>query len=78
VMLEGLKERSDAFRVAEKMLQGLQAPLAAGGGEVRVTASIGVAFPDGADAAPEELVKRAGVALAAAKDAGRNAYRSSG
>ena len=82
VMLEGLKERSDAFRVAEKMLQGLRAPLdaggGAGGGEVRVTASIGVAFPDGAEAAPEELVKRAGAALSAAKDAGRNAYRSSG
>jgi len=76
VMLEGLKERSDAFRVAEKMLQGLRAPLAAGGGAVTVTASIGVAFPDGADAAPEELVKRAGAALSAAKNAGRNAYRS--
>lgn len=76
LMLEGLKERSDAFRVAEKMLQALRAPLAAG--EVRVTASIGVAFPDGTEAAPEELVKRAGAALGAAKDAGRNAYRSSG
>jgi diguanylate cyclase (GGDEF)-like protein len=76
VMLEGLKERSDAFRVAEKMLQALRTPLTAGGGEVRVTASIGVAFPEGAEAAPEELVKRAGAALAAAKSAGRNAYRS--
>ena len=75
VMLEGLKERSDAFRVAEKMLQALRAPLAAGGGEVRVTASIGVAFPDGTEAAPEDLVKRAGAALSAAKSAGRNAYR---
>ena len=77
VLLEGLKERSDAFRVAEKMLQGLRAPLVAGGGERRVTASIGVAFPEGADGAPEELVKRAGAALSAAKSAGRNAYRSS-
>jgi diguanylate cyclase (GGDEF)-like protein len=76
VMLEGLKERSDAFRVAEKMLQGLRAPLVAGGGEVKVTASIGVAFPDGSDAAPEDVVKRAGAALAAAKNAGRNAYRA--
>jgi PAS domain S-box-containing protein len=76
VMLEGLKERSDAFRVAEKMLQALRTPLTAGGGEVRVTASIGVAFPEGTEAAPEELVKRAGAALSAAKNAGRNAYRS--
>jgi diguanylate cyclase (GGDEF)-like protein/PAS domain S-box-containing protein len=78
VMLEGLKERSDAFRVAEKMLQALRAPLSAGGGEVRVTASIGVAFRDGTEAAPEDLVKRAGAALSAAKNAGRDAYRSAG
>ena len=76
VMLEGLKERSDAFRVAEKTLVALRAPIGTSGGDVQVTASIGVAFPDGADAAPEELVKRAGAALAAAKNAGRNAYRS--
>jgi diguanylate cyclase (GGDEF)-like protein/PAS domain S-box-containing protein len=76
VLLEDLKQRSDAFKVAEKMLHALREPAAAGGREVRLTASIGVAFPEGADAAPEELVKRAGSALEAAKSAGRDAYRS--
>lgn len=76
VLLDALKERSDAFRVAEKMLQALREPIAAGGREANITASIGVAFPQGGDAAPEELVKRAGSALAAAKNAGRDAYRS--
>jgi len=77
VLLEVLKERSDAFRVAEKMLQALREPVSAGGREVRLTASIGVAFPEGGDAAPEELVERARSALASAKNAGRDAYRSS-
>lgn len=77
VLLEVLKEPNDAFRVAEKTLRALREPIPAGDGEVRLTASIGVAFPDGADAA-EELVKRAGSALAAAKSAGRNGYRGSG
>jgi diguanylate cyclase (GGDEF)-like protein len=76
VLLEVLKEPNDAFRVAEKTLDALRAPIPAGGREIRLTASIGVAFPDGADVAAEELVRRAGSALAAAKSVG-DAYRSS-
>jgi diguanylate cyclase (GGDEF)-like protein/PAS domain S-box-containing protein len=76
VLLDVLKERSDAFRVAEKMLKALREPLPAGGREVQVSANIGVAFPDDADAAPEDLIKRAGSALEAARGAGRDAYRS--
>ena len=64
VMLEGLKERSDAHRIAEKILQTLRAPIPAGGGEVCVTASIGVAFPPGAEVSPEELIQRAASAPA--------------
>lgn len=77
VLLDVLKERSDAFRVAEKMLQALREPIAVAARKILITASIGVAFPQSGEAAPEELVKRAGTALAAAKNAGRDAYRSS-
>jgi diguanylate cyclase (GGDEF)-like protein len=76
VLLEVLKEPNDAFRVAEKTLRALRAPIPAADGEVRLTASIGVAFPDGADVAAEELVRRASSALAAARSVG-DAYRSS-
>jgi diguanylate cyclase (GGDEF)-like protein/PAS domain S-box-containing protein len=78
VLLEQLKERGDAFRVAEKMLHAVREPVSAGGREVRLTTSIGVAFPDEAGLPPEELVKRAGAALSDAKAAGRDAYRISG
>lgn len=60
VLLEGLKERSHASLVSEKIRRALHAPIPAGGGEVRLTASIGVAFAEGADAAPEDLIRRAG------------------
>jgi PAS domain S-box-containing protein len=63
VLLDVLKERGDAFRVAEKMLQALR--------ELDVTASVGVAFPDSAATTAEELVRRAGSALAAVQGSGR-------
>jgi diguanylate cyclase (GGDEF)-like protein/PAS domain S-box-containing protein len=69
VLLDVLKERSDAFRVVEKMLKVLREPVPAAGSEVRVTANVGVAFPDTADTTPEELIKRAGSALESAKSA---------
>jgi GGDEF domain-containing protein len=58
VLLEGLKERSDAFRVAEKMVQALR--------QLEVVASVGVAFPDNGTT-PEALIQRAGAARAAAQ-----------
>jgi diguanylate cyclase (GGDEF)-like protein/PAS domain S-box-containing protein len=75
VLLEELKERGDAFRVAEKMLRAVREPVSVGEREVRLTTSIGVAFPDEAGLPPEELVKRAGAALSDAKAAGRDSYR---
>jgi len=58
VVLEGLKERSDAFRVAEKMVQALRT--------LEVVANVGVAFPDNG-ATPEALIQRASAARAAAQ-----------
>lgn len=75
VLLEGLKDRGDAFRVAEKMLHAVREPVSVGGREVRLTTSIGVAFPENAELPPEELVKRAASALSEAKAAGRDSYR---
>jgi diguanylate cyclase (GGDEF)-like protein/PAS domain S-box-containing protein len=68
-LLEGLKDRGDAFQVAEKMLRVVR--------EAELSASIGIAFPDDEEAQPEALVQRAESALGQAKAAGRDAIRVS-
>jgi diguanylate cyclase (GGDEF)-like protein len=68
-LLEGLKDRGDAFQVAEKMLRVVR--------EAGLTASIGIAFPGDEEAHPEALVQRADSALGQAKAAGRDAIRVS-
>ncbi len=66
-LLEGLKDRGDAFQVAEKMLRVIR--------DARLTASIGIAFPGQDEAQPEALLERADSALGQAKSAGRDAIR---
>jgi diguanylate cyclase (GGDEF)-like protein/PAS domain S-box-containing protein len=68
-LLEGLKDRGDAFQAAEKMLRVVR--------EAELTASIGIAFPGDEEAQPEALVQRADAALGQAKAAGRDAIRVS-
>jgi len=68
-LLEGLKDRGDAFQVAEKMLRVLR--------EAQLTASIGIAFPGEDEVQPEALVRRADSALGQAKAAGRDAIHVS-
>ena len=76
VVLEDLKERSPAERVAAKLLTALAEPYQLGAGkQASVSASIGISvFPDDAgDAAT--LIKHADAAMYAAKQAGKNVYR---
>jgi diguanylate cyclase (GGDEF)-like protein len=68
-LLEGLKDRGDAFQVAEKMLRVVR--------EAGLGASIGIAFPGEEEAQPEALAQRADAALGQAKAAGRDAIRVS-
>jgi predicted signal transduction protein with EAL and GGDEF domain len=74
VVLNDLAKQEDAAQVAQKIIDRLAAPLALGGQEVFVTASIGIAaFPgDGDDA--ETLLGAADAAMYRAKQSGRNAY----
>jgi diguanylate cyclase (GGDEF)-like protein/PAS domain S-box-containing protein len=58
-------------RVARRILDALRGPFAIGGGEVTVSASIGVAY--GSETA-EDLLRDADVAMYGAKSAGRNRY----
>jgi diguanylate cyclase (GGDEF)-like protein/PAS domain S-box-containing protein len=74
VLLEDVRERHNAVRVAEKILAEACRPLPLDGREVSVTTSIGIAYSDGAST-DEELLRRADRALYEAKSAGRNRYR---
>ncbi len=73
VLLEELKDPESAVRVAEKILESVRAPVQAGGREVLVTTSIGIAH--GAHEDAEALLRRADAALYDAKAAGRDALR---
>jgi predicted signal transduction protein with EAL and GGDEF domain len=75
VLTPTLRTDQEAGRVAQRLLDAVREPYALDRGEVRVTASIGVAvYPrDGADAT--ELIKSADVAMFAAKEAGRDGWQ---
>ncbi len=72
VLLNELKDGSQAAVIAEQILRSLQLPVQVNGTELRVTASIGVAVTpeDGTDS--ETLLRHADMAMYAAKEDGRN------
>jgi diguanylate cyclase (GGDEF)-like protein len=72
VLCAGLASSGDADvgRVADRLLESLQAPLQVAGMDVFVTASIGIAAVDD-DATPESLVRDADAAMYRAKSQGR-------
>jgi len=74
VLLEDVRERANALRIAEKILANARRPLQLDGREFNSTASIGVAYSD-ATSTEEDLLKRADAALYQAKAAGRDCYR---
>jgi diguanylate cyclase (GGDEF)-like protein len=75
LVLDSLRGPEDATRVAQKLLDTIQAPMTVSGREVRVGGSIGIAvYPsDGEDV--EQLMKHADTAMYRAKEGGRNQYR---
>ncbi|MEI7038190.1 putative bifunctional diguanylate cyclase/phosphodiesterase [Fulvimonas yonginensis] len=77
VVLRHIIKSDDVLRVAEKIVQVMEAPLKLGGdaAPLKVTASIGVSFfPDDASDA-ETLLKHADEAMYAAKRQGRNNFQ---
>jgi len=75
VLLYGLQCPADAEKVAQAIISRLVEPLELNGHTLYVTASIGVSFfpNDGAD--PDQLTRRADIAMYQAKQSGRNDYR---
>ncbi|MFX0145687.1 MAG: EAL domain-containing protein [Candidatus Hodarchaeota archaeon] len=74
LVLSELKDPQDALRVAQKLLNALEAPFSVGAYELFVTASIGISvYPrDGRDAAT--LQRSADSAMYRAKTRGKNSY----
>jgi len=75
VMLAEIAHPEDAAQVAQKILNALRLPFTIKGHKVKIGVSIGIAiYPvDGTDDI-QELMKKADIAMYAAKEGGRNQY----
>jgi diguanylate cyclase (GGDEF)-like protein len=75
VCLSGIHRAEDAARVAQRILASFDAPVRLNGGDVFMTASLGISlYPQDGDAA-EALLKHADAAMYHAKSSGRNNYQ---
>jgi len=73
VLLEGMGTTAAVGRVADALIESLGAAFSLDGRDVRVTASIGVAFSS-ADTTAKELLSNADLAMYHAKAAGKNRH----
>ncbi|HEY1264507.1 MAG TPA: EAL domain-containing protein [Terriglobales bacterium] len=71
VLLDDIRDPSDAVRVAERIHEKLAAPLAIEGHEVVVTASIGIALSASSYSEADALLRDAEIAMYRAKRAGK-------
>lgn len=77
LLLRHVVSRDDVYRISEKLIHSLELPLRlADGGELQMTASVGITFfPEDGQTA-EELVRRADAAMYTAKGMGRNRFHA--
>jgi diguanylate cyclase (GGDEF)-like protein/PAS domain S-box-containing protein len=73
VLLEGVRKAADAQSIADALVASLGAPFSLDGREVRVTASVGVAF-SAVDSSAKTLLSNADLAMYHAKAAGKNRH----
>ena len=74
ILLDGIKDPSDAIRVAEKIQEELLRPFELGGHEAFTTASIGIALSTAEYDQPDYILRDADTAMYRAKDAGKACY----
>lgn len=75
VLLEGIHQDADAFRVAARLLESVSAPIPVDDQEVHASLSIGVAIGHPGYLRVEDLLRDADAALYRAKADGRGRYR---
>jgi diguanylate cyclase (GGDEF)-like protein/PAS domain S-box-containing protein len=71
ILLEDVRNPSDAVRVAERLQSRLAVPFTVHGYEIVVTASVGIALSTAACADAEDLLRDANIAMYRAKAAGK-------
>ena len=71
VLLDDIRDPSDALRVCERIQKNLAFPISIGGQDVVVTASIGVALDATQETQPSDVLRNAEIAMHRAKDAGK-------
>lgn len=74
VLLEGIRESSDAVRVAKRIQDELQAPFDVEGHEVFTSTSIGIAVSSPDYERPEDLLRDADTAMFRAKALGKGSF----
>ena len=74
VLLGDIPDRSSAASAAKRIGEALRAPIEVNGSEVLVSASVGVAVPEQEDG-PEDLLRKADVAMHAAKRKGKARHK---
>lgn len=74
ILLDGMADVADATRVAERIAQGLRAPLRVGDREIFAAASIGIALSVTGYLRPDDVLRDADLALYRAKSDGRARY----
>src|SRR5260221_496408 len=74
VLLDDIKDPSDAKRAADRMMKALAAPFILGGKEVFTSVSIGIALSNSAYEQPEEILRDADTAMYRAKSLGKARY----
>lgn len=75
ILLDGIKDYSDAQRVAERVQEVLEQPFSLAGHELFVTASVGIKYSDAGDEKPEDLLRDADTAMYCAKALGKAQYQ---
>jgi diguanylate cyclase (GGDEF)-like protein len=75
LLLENIREPSDAARVAERLQASLQAPIRIGEDEAYSSVSLGIAVHGDADDHPQHMLRSADLALYRAKEQGRARFQ---
>ncbi|MFZ0665590.1 MAG: EAL domain-containing protein [Acidimicrobiales bacterium] len=73
VLVEDIKDRSDAVTLAKRILTALDTPVSVANNDVSVTVSIGITF-DSPGITSDQLLRNADLAMYTAKERGKNRY----
>ncbi|HXW89160.1 MAG TPA: EAL domain-containing protein [Terriglobales bacterium] len=72
ILLDGLRDPSDAMRVAERIQTAMGRPFEVGGRQVFTSASVGIALSTTPHERPEDLLRDADIAMRRAKSLGKS------